>query len=77
MHAWGIWLQNNYYESSLLAIIHTNLTEILLYKPIMCTVFCLREATQVNPNIVRIAPRLTEICSVYVKARKDIRTSFG
>ena len=25
---------------------------------------------QANPNIVRIAPCLTEICSVYVKARK-------
>ena len=25
---------------------------------------------QANPNIVQIAPRLTEICSVYVKARK-------
>ena len=23
-----------------------------------------------NPNIVQIAPRLTEICSIYVKARK-------
>ena len=32
--------------------------------------FGLREGTQVNPNIVWIAPRLTEICSVYVKARK-------
>ena len=25
---------------------------------------------QANPNIVQIAPRFTEICSVYVKARK-------
>ena len=25
---------------------------------------------QANPNIVRIAPRLTEIRSVYMKARK-------
>ena len=25
---------------------------------------------QANPNIVQIAPRLTEICSVYVKTRK-------
>ena len=25
---------------------------------------------QANPNIVQIAPRLTEICSVYMKARK-------
>ena len=25
---------------------------------------------QANPNIVQIAPRLTEICSVYWKARK-------
>ena len=25
---------------------------------------------QVNPNIVQIALRLTEICSVYMKARK-------
>ena len=25
---------------------------------------------QANPNIVQIAPHLTEICSVYMKARK-------
>ena len=28
------------------------------------------QANDANPNIVRIAPRLTEICSVYVKTRK-------
>ena len=39
MHKWGIRLQNNFYESSLLSIMHTNLTEILLYKPIMCSVY--------------------------------------
>ena len=32
---------------------------------------------QTNPNIVQIAPRLTEICSVYMKARRLIRSLFG
>ena len=32
---------------------------------------------QANLNIVQIAPRLTKICSVYMKARKLIRTLFG
>ena len=32
---------------------------------------------QANPNIVQIAPRLTEICSVYMKARQLIRSLFG
>ena len=32
--------------------------------------FGLREGAQVNPNIVCIAPRLLEICSVYMKACK-------
>ena len=38
--------------------------------PLNRNLFGLREGTQVNPNIVRIAPRLTEICSVSMKARK-------
>ena len=38
--------------------------------PLNRNLFGLREGTQVNPNIVQIAPRLTEICSVYMKVRK-------